>query len=394
MTSHPRLFLVDSSDPIHRLWTDLPAAWRGPIIGPGIEGWDSIGCNPIGVIDLTDLSHPYAAEIAWMAHWEAADGRKVHINFFNRFAKILRHAMAKGHSIPASVREMNWSSISKMQIRYVASRGLSVSSRYHRELEIIFKDPRIALIAACSSEPWWRLDDWYPRCDPRIPLAKHDPCGNTGCSPGRIRQPWLREAMKLHLGTMLDSGLLRWTTILNSRMDSYFRLDRWISSTFDDPEEFIGDARESGRQAAEFRQWVSVPENRHNRDDIRPPHSGIRVGLHCINDDVRVVAELLDAALDYREDFTSVLGTRPWDQLTELHVVSWNRQIRRVRRQAPHIDADHYVDDQARSQILRALLLLELPMDQETVITQGDGTTVVVHGLEDPQADKGTFTKL
>lgn len=48
---------------------------------------------------------------------------------------------------------------------------------------------RQALIAACHEGPWWQLDDWHPRCDPRIPLINREPVANYGCSPSQITQP-------------------------------------------------------------------------------------------------------------------------------------------------------------------------------------------------------------
>ena len=48
---------------------------------------------------------------------------------------------------------------------------------------------RQALIAACHEGPWWQLDDWHPRCDPRIPLINREPVAKCGCSPSQITQP-------------------------------------------------------------------------------------------------------------------------------------------------------------------------------------------------------------
>ncbi len=33
---------TDDLDPLWRLWQELPPPWRGPVIGPGIEDWESI----------------------------------------------------------------------------------------------------------------------------------------------------------------------------------------------------------------------------------------------------------------------------------------------------------------------------------------------------------------
>ena len=36
---HLHLRSAEHLDPIWRLWDELPAQWRGPVLGPGIENW-------------------------------------------------------------------------------------------------------------------------------------------------------------------------------------------------------------------------------------------------------------------------------------------------------------------------------------------------------------------
>lgn len=62
--------------PTPRLWRQLPPQWRGPVIGPGIEDWEALTENGDRRIDLTGLPDPFPAELAWMAHWQAADGTR------------------------------------------------------------------------------------------------------------------------------------------------------------------------------------------------------------------------------------------------------------------------------------------------------------------------------
>ena len=93
------------------------------------------------------------------------------------------------------------------------SRRMAVRAR----LRVIFRFARLALIARCHDGPWWALDDWHPRCDQRIPLSEREPQAHYGCSPAQITRPWLREAVKWHLGTMLESGALRWSTVSQER---------------------------------------------------------------------------------------------------------------------------------------------------------------------------------
>jgi hypothetical protein len=36
---------AESLDPVQRLWEALPLLWRGPVIGPGIQDWESVTEN-------------------------------------------------------------------------------------------------------------------------------------------------------------------------------------------------------------------------------------------------------------------------------------------------------------------------------------------------------------
>jgi hypothetical protein len=69
---------------------------------------------------------------------------------------------------------------------YVTYRQRLPSLRSRNRLRIVFGFARQALIVACHEGPWWQLDDWHPRCDPRIPLINREPVANYGCSPNQI----------------------------------------------------------------------------------------------------------------------------------------------------------------------------------------------------------------
>ena len=97
----PHLLPVDDLDPVQRLWRELPAPWRGPVIGPGIENWASITENGERRLDLTGLPVPFPAELAWMAHWQSVDGTRSSVLAFNQLANILRMAAREHRPFPA-----------------------------------------------------------------------------------------------------------------------------------------------------------------------------------------------------------------------------------------------------------------------------------------------------
>jgi len=93
---------VEGLDPLLRLWYELPIPWRGPVIGPGIADWELITENGDRRIDLRGLPDPFPAELAWMAHWQAADGTRSSVLATNQLANILRRALRENHPIPGS----------------------------------------------------------------------------------------------------------------------------------------------------------------------------------------------------------------------------------------------------------------------------------------------------
>jgi hypothetical protein len=108
------LRLAEGLDPVRQLWRELPPLWRGPVIGPGIDDWESITENGDRRIDLTGLPDPFPAEVAWMAHWQAVDGTRSSVLATNQLANILRRAMRENHPFPASIRALDWETASAL----------------------------------------------------------------------------------------------------------------------------------------------------------------------------------------------------------------------------------------------------------------------------------------
>jgi integrase len=385
MRGKPLLRPVEDADPIWRLWEQLPPEWRGPIIGPDIENWGAISENKAQPLNLSGLPEVIAAEMAWMAHWQAVDGTRSSVLALSQLANILRHAIAQRHPFPDSIRAMDWETCSALQNWFYATRWKRlVEPVARRRLRVVFRFAHWSLVAACHDGPWWELDHWHPRCDPRIPLSAREPVGNYGCSPGQLTVAWLQAAAKWHLGTMLESGTLRWTTVAMERLACLRRFDKWLTTCLDDPRQVLGDPATARQQAAAYARWAADPRNRMLRkSDTR--HLAKPVHPRLVNDELRAVAELFAFVAANPAEARTVLGTGPWQQVTDLHAASWFRQVSRIPRTREFNDG-HYVDDHALAQITAALPLLGLPRDEQMLISRGDGQQVAVAGLGDPQA--------
>lgn len=380
------LRLADGEDPVWRVWRALPEPWRGPVIGPGIQGWEQITENIDYKLNLTGLPDLIQAEMAWMAHWQAGDGTRASVLALSQLANILRRAVRDNHPFPASIRQIDWETASTLQTWFYATRwGRFPSPGVRARLRVVFRFARTALLAACHAGHWWELDYWHPRCDPRIPLSDREPMAHYGCSPAMITHPWLREAVKWCLGTMLEAGTLRWTTVSQERLRCLHRFDRWLAAGFDDPLDILGDPAAAAGQAAAFRRWDFDPANR--SDHVTQRRMAATVAPRQVNDDLRAVGELFEFMAANQGEAHRILGglAAPWTRVTPAHAASWFRQVSRI----PHgraINDEHYVDDHALAQITTALPLLGLPKDQRMPITRGDGQQITADGIDDPQA--------
>lgn len=351
-TNRPQLLPAEDLDAVQRLWRELPEAWRGPVIGPGIDNWASITENGERRLDLTGLPDPFPAELAWMAHWQSVDGTRSSVLALNQLANILRRAAAEHHPFPTSMRSLDWAAASALQRWFYAHRwGRLPPKGSGDRLRVVFRFARLALLARCHRGPWWALDDWHPRCDPRIPLSAREPQANYGCSPGQMTQRWLREAAKWHLGTQLEAGTLRWSTVSQERFKCLQRFDNWLTSTFDDPHEVLGDPEAAAGQAAAFRRWTADPSNRLTRETDRR-HFGKPVRPRQVNDDIRAVAELFEFVVSNRGHAHATCQGSPWERVTQTHVAGWLRQVSRIPH-ASTLNERHYIDDRALAQIPR-----------------------------------------
>ncbi|SKH58926.1 phage integrase family protein [Mycobacteroides abscessus subsp. massiliense] len=355
------------------------------MLGPGIQNWVSLTENDSPHLDLSGLPDPFAAELAWMAHWQTGDGTRVSVLAMAQLANMIRRAVSEGRDFPSSIRAMDYDAAAVLQSWFYLSRGKRLPSpRGRGRVHALFGFAWHALIAACHDGRWWELDFWPPRCDPRILLTDREPVANYGCSSGDIQLPWLRAAVKWHLGTMLESGALRWTTVSQERMRSFRRFDNWLTASFDDPTEILGDPTSTVEQAAAFARWTAVAANRVTREsDTR--HLGRAVPIRGINDDLRAVAGLLDFIAANPREGRIVLGAGPWQRVSAAYGSSWFGRVTRIPHQRGFNDAN-YIDDHALAQITAALPLIGLPHTGQMTITRGDGTTITANGLDDPQA--------
>lgn len=368
--------------PAGRLLAGLPPAWRGDVIGPGIEGWESVGeSGRDRALHLEGLPGRLRLEIAWMAHWQHLDGLKVPVDTCNQLASLLTWASGAGHVLPQSLARADKQDLLRLHGVWFHGRNGRLpaeNSGSRRRMGRLLGYPQLALAARLHDGAWWELDTWHPRCDPRIPLRPREPGRSVGCSPGEARIPWVRNAIKWHLSVLLESGALTWSTLTNQRSQALLRFARWLES-LPDPAAAVADRPQAGVFAADFRRWAADPANRSSVS--RQP---AEVSARKVNLDLLSVAGLMDFLAAHRSEAARVLGPSPWDGLTDAHPAIWLRQRTRMRRREPLSDETRYVDDHALAQITACLPVLGEPAGQAVTVTSG-GSTRTLPGQDDPQ---------
>ena len=158
-------------------------------------------------LDLTGLPDAIAAELAWMAHWQAQDGTRSSVLALNQLANILRRAIRERPSVPG-VDARDGLADRRPRCRAGSTPPGGVGCRR-----------RVAALGCgpYSASPAWRCwpaattargGSWTTgtRGATRVSRCRRaNRMANYGCSPGQLPVPWLRAAAKWHLGT--DAGV-------------------------------------------------------------------------------------------------------------------------------------------------------------------------------------------
>ena len=221
---------------------------------------------------------------------------------------------------------------------------------------------RLAMIARCHDGPWWELDDWHPRCDPRIPLshgnrrpttdARRGGSPSRGCAT-RSSGTWARRSGRARCAgrPSARNGCPAWSgstagcqTPSTTPAMSWAtrpvrpRTPRRSAAGTADPHQPVG--RSGSATAA--------------TDPSRPPP------------DQRRPAGGRGAARVRRgqpgRGHRACWGPHRGSRSAEAHAASWFRQVSRIPHK-PGLNAQHYVDDHALAQITAALPLLGLPRE-------------------------------
>ncbi len=271
-----------------------------------------------------------------MAHWQALDGTRSSVLATQPAGQHPAPGRAGHHPFPGSMRAMDWDdrvSVAGLVLRHPMGSA-----------------PTRATAApgcgSCSASPGWpcspaattarggQLDDWHPRCDPRIPLAAREPQANYGCSPG-ADQP-SRGCGRRSSGIWAPC----WRPARCAGRPSARSGCRACSlrpladDLIDRPRRRPGrPGRCRGRAG---RGVPPVDRQPTTGPPRRPPTTpGATVVPRLVNEDLRAVAELFAFLAANPADARLVLGPSPGQRVTDAHAAGWFRQLSRVRTGPP-----------------------------------------------------------
>jgi hypothetical protein len=353
---------------LRRLWASVPPGLRLPRLSPGTVpqqykgGFAEHGST---AVDVSALPEPMRQEVTWCMFRIIELGGRVQLPGTAMLARRLTEITAfGGDAAPQSLLDLparTW--LQQIPLAVHRRRGKLPAPSSSMQLRQVLLRFLWLLDLAYDTRPWWQRESWHPVEDHRIPLRPHEPLGRQAVHFHRITTPWLRGGAQWHCKTVLETGVLRWST-LSQRVFSLTVLDaflarRGISEPRLDPDpvrvrqlmhDFLGHVRASRA--------------------IRGPTKGKPVSpAHAKT--VLVHAEQFYLFMhDNKDEAAAATGEPGWRDLAAGHAGFYrNRELPRPARRDPGLDV---IADTAMATIMAGIGQLGDPADSG--------------GLGDPQA--------
>ena len=211
------------------------------------------------------------------------------------------------------------------------------------------------LVTASDTGPWWRLDQWNPVEDTRIPLREHEPMGRYAVRFDRIGMPWLRRGLQWHCKTGLETGTLRWSTV-HRRVVAVAELDAFLRRR---PPAGPWLAESPGQIRALMLDFLG-----HLR--VREPARGRRAGQRLSPASVQRLASDVEQfylfMTDNKEAAAAALAEPGWLRLGPQHA-RFYRRGELPGKPRPELGRE-VIDDDAMTQIMAGIALLGAPASQ------------------------------
>jgi hypothetical protein len=339
------------------LWQQVPAELRLTEFSPRTLPdhpafrW-RLGCRPEWRgFDLQPLPEPMQRDFAYCV-WRVIDsGLTITAPYARLVNWLIRLAEEHGRAGVAPARSLIDRSLQDWEHELIKERarrtgklgwakfGPGIFRRCYRHLLIAY-DPRA----------WWQHDAWSPRFDARIPLRQHEPTtARAGYDFLVIEQRWLREALKWQLKTALETGLLRWASVL-ARLMSLTIFSQFLAQRGIDEPRLGADRQDLRLLALDFLGHVKQRRARCGANRGELVTNGTVVNI--IGD----VEQFYAFMADHKQEAARALGEPRWEALGDEHARLWRQGEK--PRQARLPDEDVYFDDHTMAQVMRHAGLL------------------------------------
>jgi integrase len=330
--------------------------------------------RPAARVALTGLPEPMRHELAWWLSLLHAGGERVNSWALQAWVRVAAALAADPKRVIDSFACLSVD-------EWIAAAKRHFHDRHGRLPGPVFEQTNratiarlcAALVRAYSPGEWWRAEVWEPRRDPRIPIREHEPLGNARLRFAEIPQPWLREAIKWFFASVLERGMLAWSTLPGYRtyLGSYFS-QFLLGSGIDHPR--LADSESEVRGVAlSFLAYLRARRGR----------GGGSLSLVSVGLSQSAVSTFYAFMADHRHEAAKALHEPRWLELSDAHARLWRAGefVRRDRRTGP-VD---YIEPEALGRIVSQLDILALPRDQtKTVLIDGEQRSIAGRG--DPQA--------
>ena len=339
------------------LWQQVPAELRRTEFSPRTLPdhpafrW-RLGCRPEWRgFDLQPLPEPMQRDLAYCL-WRVIDsGLTITAPYARLVNWLIRVVEEQGRARGAPARSLIDRSLQDWEHELISERarrtgklgwphwGPGVFRRCYRHLVIAY-DPRA----------WWQHDAWSPRFDARIPLRQHEPTtARAGYDFLVIEQRWLREALKWQLKTALETGLLRWASVL-ARLMSLTIFSQFLAQRGIDEPRLGADRQDLRLLALDFLGHVKQRRARCGANRGELVTNGTVVNI--IGD----VEQFYAFMADHKQEAARALGEPRWEALGDEHARLWRAGEKPRQSRLP--DEDVYFDDHTMAQVMRNAGLL------------------------------------
>ena len=307
--------------------------------------------------DLGALPEPMQRDFAYCL-WRVIDSgltiTSPYALLINWFARLVEEASVAGQPPLRSLIDSPASHWEHELVRERARRtgklgwpqfGPGIFRRCYRHLMIAY-DPR----------EWWHHDAWSPRFDARIPLRDHEPTtARAGYDFMVIEQRWLREALKWQLKTALETGMLRWATVL-ARLGSLTIFSHFIAQREIDEPRLCADRQDLRLLALDFLGHVKARRARCG------PNRGALVTNGTVRHTIDHVEQFYAFMADNKHEAARALSDPRWEALGDQHARLWRAGEKPRAPRAP--DDDVFFDDHTMAQLMRHAGLLGAPTQE------------------------------